>query len=142
MVDIKPRIYQLLNNAGLHCLTEFPLKNLPRLQSPMVAVGVKAVELSPAAIGGYLGEDADQKACSGFLASATVLLDAYSPYKSGGTACLETMQTAVRVLLAGGTGQALRKVRMDNVRFDADTDCYRCSALLTFEALIFQVKSV
>ena len=142
MVDIKPRIYQLLNNAGLHCLTEFPLKNLPRLQSPMVAVGVKAVELSPAAIGGYLGADADQKACPGFLASTTVLLDVYSPYKSGGTACSETAQNAVRVLLAGGVGQTLREVRLDNVRFDADTDCYRCCALLTFEALNFQAESV
>lgn len=142
MVDIKPRIYQLLNNAGLHCLTEFPLKNLPRLQSPMVAVGVKAVELSPAAIGGYLGEDADQKACSGFLASTTVLLDAYSPYKSGGTACYETMQAAVQVLLAGGTGQTLRKIIVNNVHFDPDADYYRCSALLIYEALNFQVESV
>lgn len=142
MVDIKPRIYQLLNNAGLHCMTEYPQKNLPRLQSPMVTVGVKAVELGPAAIGSYLGKNADQKACNGFRASTTVLLDVYSPYKSGGTACSETAQNAVRVLLAGGVGQTLREVRLDNVRFDADTDCYRCCALLTFEALIFQVKSV
>lgn len=142
MVDIKPKIYQLLNNAGLHCLTEFPLKNLPRLQAPMVTVGVKAVELSPAAVGGYLGADANQKACTGLLASTTVLLDAYSPYKSGGTACCETMQTAVNVLLTGSTGQTLRTVRLDNVRFDADTDCYRLSALLTFEAMNYQAESV
>lgn len=142
MVDIKPTIYQLLTNAGLHCLTEFPMKNLPRLQSPMVTVGGKGVELRPIAIGDYLGADTDQNVCTGFLAATTVVLDVYSPYKSGGTACYETMQAAVQVLLAGGTGQTLRKVRMDNIRFDPDADCYRCSALLTFEALNYQAESV
>lgn len=142
MVDIKPVIYQLLTNAGLHCMTEFPTDKLPRLQSPMVTVGGKAAELRPIAIGDYLGADADQKACTGFLAATTVVLDVYSPYKSGGTACYEMMQDVMEVLLAGGTGQTLRKVKMDNIRFDTDADCYRCSALLTFEALNFQVKSV
>lgn len=142
MVDIKPRIYQLLTNAGLHCLTEFPMTKLPRLQSPMVTVGGKGVELRPIAIGDYLGADADQNVCTGFLAATTVVLDVYSPYKSGGTACYETMQAAVGLLLAGDTGQTLRKVRMDNIRFDPDADCYRCSALLTFEALNYQAESV
>lgn len=118
------------------------MNNLPRLQSPMVTVCVKGTELRPAAIGDYLGANAAQEACTGFLSSTTVLLDTFSPYKSGGNACHETMKTAVRVLLAGSTGQTLRKLRMDNVRFDADSDCYRCSALLTFEALNYQAESV
>ena len=142
MVDIKPRIYQLLTNAGLHCLTEFPMTKLPRLQSPMVTVGGKGVELRPIAIGDYLGADADQNVCTGFLAATTVVLDVYSPYKSGGTACYETMQAAVQVLLAGGTGQTLRKIIVNNVHFDPDADYYRCSALLIYEALNLQVESV
>lgn len=108
----------------------------------MIAVGVKSAELRPAAVGGYLGANTGQKACTGFLASTTVLLDVYAPYLNGGSACGETMQDAVRVLLAGGTGQTLRKVRMDSVRFDADADCYRCGAQLTFEALNYQAESV
>ena len=44
--------------------------------------------------------------------------------------------------MAGGTSQNLRKIRAGNVHFDANTDCYRCSALLTFEALNFQANSV
>ena len=142
MGGIKARIYQLLTNSGFHCLTEFPTNRLPRLVAPMIAVGVKSTEIKPAAVGGYLGANDDQEACIGFLATTTVRLDVYAPYLGGGSACSTTMQDAVGVLLAGGTGQTLRKVRMDNVRFDADADCYRCSALLTFEALIFQVKSV
>ncbi len=142
MVDIKSDIYQLLTNAGLHCMTEFPLECLPRLQSPMVTVGVKETETRPAAIANYLGTNSGQEACIGFLTSTTIVLDAYSPYKSGGNECYGTIMAAVRVLLAGVTGQTLRKVRMNNVHFDADSDCYRCSALLTFEALNFQTLSV
>ena len=142
MVDIKPTICRILTNAGLHCLTEFPLNKLPRLQSPMVTVGVKGTEIRPAAIGGYLGLNADLEACIGSVSCTTILLDAYSPYKSGGNACYETMKTAVQALMAGGTSQNLRKIRVGNVHFDANTDCYRCSALLTFEALNFQANSV
>ena len=118
------------------------MTKLPRLQSPMVTVGGKAAELRPIAIGDYLGADADQNVCTGFLAATTVVLDVYSPYKSGGTACYETMQAAVQVLLAGGTGQTLRKIIVNNVHFDPDADYYRCSALLTFEALNYQAESV
>lgn len=118
------------------------MTKLPRLQSPMVTVGGKGVELRPIAIGDYLGANADQNVCTGFLAATTVVLDVYSPYKSGGTACYETMQAAVQVLLAGGTGQTLRKIIVNNVHFDPDADYYRCSALLTFEALNYQAESV
>lgn len=142
MGGIKESIYQLLTNSGFHCLTEFPTNRLPRLVAPMIAVGVKSTEIKPAAVGGYLGANDNQEACIGFLAATTVRLDVYVPYLSGGSSCGETARDAVQALLAGGVGQTLRKVRMDNVRFDADADCYRCSALLTFEALIFQVESV
>ena len=105
------------------------MTKLPRLQSPMVTVGGKGVELRPIAIGDYLGADADQNVCTGFLAATTVVLDVYSPYKSGGTACYETMQAAVQVLLAGGTGQTQCKTSVVRAFGENEASCWVPGAL-------------
>lgn len=137
MVDLKLLVQLLLTNAGLHCVTEYPFTALPRLETPMIAVGLDSQRLLPAAFGNYFGTFAN-RLCTGFLQESVIRLDVFSPYLSGGTPCRATMNDALLAALGGVANHSLTDVQVGDIHYDPKVDCIRCTALLTFRAHIYQ----
>jgi len=137
VVDLKLLVQHILTNAGLHCLSEFPHSVLPRLQSPMISVGLKTQRLLPTAFGGFFGYFAG-RTCTGFLQESVIRLDVFSPYLSGGSPCRNAMNDALVAILGGVANHSLCEVSVGEIYYDPDVDCFRCTALLTFQAHLFQ----
>lgn len=138
MVDLKLLVQYALTNAGLHCVSEYPFAPLPRLETPMVAVGLDAQRLYLTAFGSYFGLFAGRP-CSGFMQESVIRLDVFSPYMSGGTPCRATMNEALLAALGGVPNHSLTDVKVGDIHYDAKVDCIRCTARLTFRAHLFQL---
>lgn len=137
MVDLKLLVQSLLSNAGLHCLSEYPFAPLPRLETPMVAVGLDAQRLVLSAFGDFFGYFAGRP-CTGFLQESVIRLDVFSPYMSGGGPCRATMNEALLAALNGVANHSLTDVQVGDIHYDPKVDCIRCTALLTFKAHLFK----
>lgn len=137
MVDLKLLVQYLLTNAGLHCLSEYPFAPLPRLDTPMVAVGLDSQRLLLTAFGDFFGYFANRP-CTGFLQESVIRLDVFSPYLSGGSPCRATMNEALLAALGGVANHSLTDVQVGDIHYDPKVDCIRCTALLTFRAHLFQ----
>ncbi|MBQ3357031.1 MAG: hypothetical protein IJG45_07980 [Oscillospiraceae bacterium] len=137
MVELKLLVERLLSNAGLHCLLEYPFAPLPRLETPMVAVGLDSQRLLKTAFGDFFGYLAG-RVCTGFLEESVIRLDVFSPYMSGGAPCRTTMNEALLAALNGVVNHSLTDVKVGDIHYDPKVDCIRCSALLTFRAHLFQ----
>lgn len=138
MVDLKLLVQRLLSNAGLHCMSEFPRSVLPRLQNPMIAVGLDSQRLLPTAFGGFFGYFAG-RTCTGFLQESVIRLDVFSPYLSGGAPCRSTVNDALVAVLGGVANHSLREVSVGDIHYDPEVDCVRCTILLTYQAHLFQL---
>lgn len=137
MVDLKLLVQRLLALAGLHCLSEYPFAPLPRLETPMVAVGLESQRLRLTAFGDFFGYFAGHP-CTGFLQESVIRLDVFSPYLSGGAPCRTTMNDAVLAVLGGVANHSLTDVKVGDIHYDPKVDCIRCTAYLTFRAHLFQ----
>lgn len=138
MVDLKLLIQRLLTAAGIHCLSEYPFALLPRLETPMVAVGLDSQKLIRTAFGDLLGYFLGQP-CTGLLQESVIRLDVFSPYLSGGGPCRVTMNEAVLAALSGVPNHALTDVKVGDIHYDPKVDCIRCTALLTFRAYVYEL---
>lgn len=136
MVNLRLLVERLLIAAGLHCLSEYPFAPLPRLDSPMVAVGLESQRLLPTAFSDFFGFFAG-RACTGFLQESVIRLDVFAPYMSGGTPCRSTMNDAILAALGGVVNHVLTDVKVGNIHYDPKVDCIRCTAMLTFRAHVF-----
>lgn len=137
MVDLKLLVQFLLTEAGLHCLSEYPFSPLPRLETPMVAVGLESQHLTLTAFGSFFGYLVG-RACTGFQEESVIRLDVFSPYLSGGTPCRTTMNEALLAAIGGVANHSLTDVKVGNIHYDPKVDCIRCTAFLTFRAHIFK----
>lgn len=137
MVDLKLLVQLLLANAGLHCLSEYPFAPLPRLESPMVAVGLDSQRIIRPAFGNFIGNLVNRP-CTGFLLESVIRLDVFSPYMSGGAPCRATMNSALLAALNGVANHALTDIRVGDIHYDPKVDCIRCTAKLTFRAYMYQ----
>ena len=138
MVDLKLLVLYLLTNAGLHCLSEYPFAPLPRLETPMVAVGLDAQRLKLTAFGDFFGYFAGRP-CTGFEQESVIRLDVFSPYMSGGSPCRQTMNAALLAALKGVPNHSLTDTTVGDIHYDPTVDCIRCTALLTFRAHLFEI---
>ncbi|MBQ6430908.1 MAG: hypothetical protein IJJ99_03410 [Oscillospiraceae bacterium] len=136
MVDLRLLMQLLLTNAGLHCLSEYPFAPLPRLETPMVAVGLDSQRMVRPAFGDFFGYLANRP-CTGFLLESVIRLDVFSPYMSGGTPCRTTMNEALLAALNGLPNHAMTDVQVGDIHYDPKVDCIRCTAKLTFRAYMF-----
>ncbi len=137
MVDLRILVQHLLENAGLHCVSEYPFAPLPRLETPMVAVGLHTQRMIRTAFGNFFG-NLLSRPCTGFYMESVIRLDVFSPYMSGGTPCRVTMNDAVFAALAGVVNHALTDVQVGDIHYDPEVDCIRCTAMLTFRAYMYQ----
>lgn len=137
MVDLRLLVQRLLSLAGLHCLAEYPSAALPRLSSPMIAVGLEAQRLRPAAIGGFFGYFGGRP-CTGFEQESVIRLDIFAPYLNGGAPCRATMNEALLAVLDGVANHSLTDVRVGELHYDPKVDCMRCTAMLTYRAYLYK----
>jgi len=137
VVNLKLLVQDLLTNAGLHCVSEYPFMPLPRLETPMVAVGLESQRLMQTAVDNFFGYLAG-RVCTGFQEESVIRLDVFSPYLSGGTPCRTTMNDALLAALGGVANHSLTGVKVGNIHYDPKVDCIRCTAFLTFRAHLFR----
>lgn len=137
MVDLKLLVQHILSLAGLHCVSEYPFAPLPRLESPMVAVGLDSQHLLKPAFGDFFGYFIGRP-CTGFLQESVIRLDVFAPYMSGGTPCRMTMNEALLAVLDGVANHSLTDVQVGDIHYDPEVDCIRCTALLTFKAHLYE----
>ena len=136
MVDLKLLVQFLLTEAGLHCLSEYPFSMLPRLETPMVAVGLESQHLTMSAFGNFFGYLVG-RTCTGFQEESVIRLDVFSPYLSGGAPCRTTMNAALLAAIGGVANHSLTDVKVGNIHYDPKVDCIRCTAYLTFRSHLF-----
>lgn len=140
MGDLATQIRLLLTAAGLHAVNAFPDYRLPRLVSPMIAVGQGEIRFLPCGFSGYLGcSDGDD--VFGAETECVILLDIYSPYTGGGDPCAAAVRSALNAVAGGVSCATLKGIRVDPVYYDEKTDCFRSTLRLTFGSLLFRNES-
>lgn len=115
-----------LSDADLHCVRAFPALTLPRLKSPMVAVGADSALCRQSAISRYLGQDTAGNERYGMQLDATILMEVYAPAKDGGALCDAAVSDIVSVFLQGIDGICSGNLTIHGTSFDQTSNCYRC----------------
>ncbi|MDR0889256.1 MAG: hypothetical protein LBM28_01240 [Oscillospiraceae bacterium] len=126
MEDLITSLIHALSSAGLHVVRAMNAQTLPRLQSPMVAVGMDTAKCEQNAISYYLGQDAQGKERYGMQLGTTVLMEVFSPGTGDGALCDDTVCRLIDVFLQGFDGANHGDMSIAGTAYDAKTDCFRC----------------
>lgn len=135
MGGIIRELIELLTGAGLHCVEYYPKRLLPRLSAPMITVGVKELVCTPASVDDPALRLSRTEKYSGRLLRCAAELDAYFPYRGGGTGCPAYIEELLAALSAGLSCATVQSVSVGAVHYDPDTDCFRCTVRLALAAL-------
>lgn len=119
-------VLNALRAAGIHCVRALCDDTLPRLKSPMVAVGADPSLCRQNAISRYLGQDNDGSERYGMQLDAKLQLEVYSPGRGDGAQCDKAVSEVVSVFLGGIEGVFSGDLVLGQTKYDAKTDCFRC----------------
>ena len=132
------QLISLLNGAGLHCVKAFPQKRLPRLQSPMISVGLSEFKRVPAAIDSFVGTDLLEKSCFGWRETFSTRLNLYFPYAQGGEDSPAYIDRVLTVLAGGLSNLSVERMSVSPLTYDPDADCFRCTVTAVLSAVIYR----
>lgn len=99
--------------SGVEILEEFePEPNKSAIESPIIFVGIEAVDLSPSGLGGYFGEQ-KQYSYSGGFAKVTLRFDCYSPQENSAISCHVIFEEICVKMMGSKFG--ISKIYCDNI---------------------------
>ena len=127
---VRQAVMERLRERGIPAEAAYDRSWAGKYEGAVIAVGVRSCTSTAAGLGGYLGEEWDEKAGTdreiyGRQAELTIALDAYAPRQAGAKACLQALEAAHDALTLSPPA-GLRPGNMDwgEVRFDRDTEMF------------------
>lgn len=134
MDDLITTAVAKLTQAGLHCCAAFPDFRLPQLSAPMVVVSLCEFALCPAVYDCYVGLDSSNVGFCGERFDGTLRFDIYTPFRSGGRACIEAAHSVMQVLRSGFEGYTLRTLSGTSAVYTPESDCFQASVCAELSA--------
>lgn len=118
-------VLSALRAAGIHCVRALDKTTLPRLKSPMVAVGTDPSLCRQNALSRYLGQDSYGNERYGMQLEAKLQLEVYSPGRQDGAMCDSAAEQVITVFLRGIEGLFCGDIQLGRTEYDPKTDCFR-----------------